>query len=752
MTLRKAASRPKQRWALLAAVVVGMTLIAGAALAFNTPLSNFEIDGDVRAGLDEGNGGGATAPGVDWFSGTAADDCDPAVNMPNAGDPAGDIAPCPALIYNNAMPVDGTPPGTNPSDNPAEQGHATFFRDGLKVDPDPTIFTQGDKENDVGTVSATAADDDGATLQSTTPWHITSGSVPPNKDDLFDITTYTRIQGADAELVLGMLRTNNNGSSHVDFELNRLPWAPCANDATRDCPVRVEGDLLVSFEISPSSVAARFFVWDLPGGTNGGGHGRGTSVDCEGPLTGQEKPCPWEEIQPPGGGTPALVVALNAGDIPAGPQGSRNPNGSATNTIPARGWFEAYLDLDDLGFAPDCPGFGAASAKSRASGSSVTSALTDLAGPFDIDLNTCGKVTIEKDAVPNALTDFDFAASGLGTAMFKLDDDAGVTGATDTLSNVRVFNAVAPGSKVVRETPIPTGYVLTSIACSTVTGSGTSVIIDDAAGNNPDDADFDAGDDRVQITLGNLGEVYCTFTNTLQQGAIQISKSNGKGLALQGAQFSIRQGAADGTPISGSPFTTNAGGTICVDGLAFGNYYVKETSAPTGYQIDDTSSRLVTVDSNATCADNPFVGEETAFTNTPLSTIGVTFTSQAGAGVTRASIVCAGTGGTIPAESENGGVDSVALTTNTAANPTVITTASAHGLITGAKVLISGSNSTPSIDGIHTVTVLSATTFSIPVDVTSAGSAGTVTALDDTNESFEDLVPGTYTCTIFVDP
>jgi hypothetical protein len=71
-----------------------------------------------------------------------------------------------------------------------------------------------------------------------------------------------------------------------------------------------------------------------------------------------------------------------------------------------------------------------------------------------------------------------------------------------------------------------------------------------------------------------------------------------------------------------------------------------------------------------------------------------------------------------------GSID-VAITANTVANPTVIT-ATAHGLTTGETVTIVGSNSTPSIDGTFVVTVLTANTFSIPVNVTVAGTAGTV--------------------------
>lgn len=67
------------------------------------------------------------------------------------------------------------------------------------------------------------------------------------------------------------------------------------------------------------------------------------------------------------------------------------------------------------------------------------------------------------------------------------------------------------------------------------------------------------------------------------------------------------------------------------------------------------------------------------------------------------------------------------ITSNTVANPTVITS-TAHGLITGKTVVITGSNSTPSINGTWQVTVVDANTFSVPVNVTVAGTAGAWTS------------------------
>lgn len=73
-------------------------------------------------------------------------------------------------------------------------------------------------------------------------------------------------------------------------------------------------------------------------------------------------------------------------------------------------------------------------------------------------------------------------------------------------------------------------------------------------------------------------------------------------------------------------------------------------------------------------------------------------------------------------------LNNVAISANTLANPTVITTATAHGLTTGNIVYVVGNiTSVPSINGAsYVVTVTSPTTFTIPVNVTTAGTGGTL--------------------------
>ena len=196
------------------------------------------------------------------------------------------------------------------------------------------------------------------------------------------------------------------------------------------------------------------------------------------------------------------------------------------------------------------------------------------------------------------------------------------------------------GTYTVTEGADPAGFSFNNVSC-TSSGTGTST---STAGK------------VATINMAGGGVVTCTYTNDQQLGAIKITKTGAdKSCAgnplpagcsavgvrlLSGASFSIKVGT---TAITGSPFTTNASGVVCVDNLAFGSYNVKEESAPTGYQIDDTTTTAIVVDNNAKCSDATFVGETKTYTNTPLSDIRVTFNSKAGVGVTTATIQCTGT-------------------------------------------------------------------------------------------------------------
>jgi putative tail protein len=73
---------------------------------------------------------------------------------------------------------------------------------------------------------------------------------------------------------------------------------------------------------------------------------------------------------------------------------------------------------------------------------------------------------------------------------------------------------------------------------------------------------------------------------------------------------------------------------------------------------------------------------------------------------------------------------SAGISTSSVANPTVITTTAPHNYKTGDQVRITGhTGSTPSLNGVHAITVTGATTFTIPVSVSVGGTGGTAALL-----------------------
>ncbi len=78
-------------------------------------------------------------------------------------------------------------------------------------------------------------------------------------------------------------------------------------------------------------------------------------------------------------------------------------------------------------------------------------------------------------------------------------------------------------------------------------------------------------------------------------GGLTIQKATNTGNDLDGWVFGVYTDSACTKPISGSPFTTPASGTITITGLTPGTYYVKETSSGIDYWITDNGVKTVKV-------------------------------------------------------------------------------------------------------------------------------------------------------------
>jgi hypothetical protein len=289
-----------------------------------------------------------------------------------------------------------------------------------------------------------------------------------------------------------------------------------------------------------------------------------------------------------------------------------NPFGTP-NPVPTGQFGETSIDLTASGIIPAgvCEGFSSAYVKTRAS-TSFNSEVKDLVPPQHVNISTCASITVDKVTVPSGdPTSFHFNASY----------DADGFDLTDTAAP-NESGPLVPGTYSVSEV-VPANWDLTSAVC-------------------------DDGSDPSSINLSANEHVTCVFTDTLQQGAIQVTK--------------LRKHAADGPgdhPHAGVSFTVNgvtkqtdANGVVCFDGLNLGTYDVTET-LPAGYAADQALTQQVAVNNRASCADDPYVGETVSFHNTPLTNLSVAVDSQIDGG-TASTMVCTPPGGTPTATGPNG--------------------------------------------------------------------------------------------------
>lgn len=88
--------------------------------------------------------------------------------------------------------------------------------------------------------------------------------------------------------------------------------------------------------------------------------------------------------------------------------------------------------------------------------------------------------------------------------------------------------------------------------------------------------------------------------NKLITGSLEIQKATNTGKNLSGWSFGVYTDAACTKPIDGSPFTTGTKGTVTVNNLIPGTYYVKELSGSTDFWVTDNDVKTVKVTGNNT--------------------------------------------------------------------------------------------------------------------------------------------------------
>lgn len=447
--------------------------------------------------------------------------------------------------------------------------------------------------------------------QDTTCPDVTGHKNSP-KDDFTDVASYseTNSDSGDTYLYGATIRYTANGNASENVELKQGDNGNCPGS---DLLARTPGDKLIAIDYLNGGTNVQFNVL--------------TWVDSGACFVSNDTaPC-WgaSVLSLTGAGAEGLAsqAAITAAHNPI--------NGKA---LVAGQFAEFGVNLATAGIIPSgtCEAFPQTVWESRASGSSFVSSTKDVAIE-NHTISNCGSVVIRKVTDPSpdpTNSSFSYTTTGgLDPATFDLKDG----------ESQDYGDKVPTGSYSVTETDPGPNFTLSNLDCSASDDShGSSITTDLATGTVS--FDLNAGD-----------TVDCTYTNTLQQGAIEITKTSSKAAAtpLAGATFSI-----DGPGGYSNSVTTGDDGTACVDHLTFGTYSVQETAAPDGYAIDDTTAHDVSVNATSTCGD----GNEATFsaTDTPLTDISAHAESEA-AGGTQSHIDCVDSDGNPVASSGTGNSD-----------------------------------------------------------------------------------------------
>ena len=246
---------------------------------------------------------------------------------------------------------------------------------GLNTMDDPpaadSMFAGGDKELDPG------------------DWGLTSKAdgVTPGKDDVRVAWGIADVRATGTFFYLGLKREASNGDTFITFELNQaaISW----NNGSATIPCRQTGDLLISYELTPSGtpvdvVPYRWTSTDAQAVTTGG-----KTYQCakHGTLTQSASPSPSEVQAAMNWGTGSFTGTIT-NNLSPGTYGATFAEGLFGETA-----LNLSLILSSVG-ADACANFGQWQIHSRSAvggqSDAGSSQLQDLVGPQPMVIRSCG--------------------------------------------------------------------------------------------------------------------------------------------------------------------------------------------------------------------------------------------------------------------------------------------------------------------------------------------------------------------------
>jgi uncharacterized repeat protein (TIGR01451 family) len=427
-----------------------------------------------------------------------------------------------------------------------------------------TLFPTDKSSTDLGhsfATDLTGANDNGygsgltKDTQDIPNWTTDTGAVSPDKDDILHAYAATYVDGTDQLLYFGQDRAPKpNGSTSMGFWFFQNPVSPKGSGGFEG--VHKDGDILITSDMTNggSVSVVNIFEW------------RNEALVQLESLSGAEcgsAPAGMDDV--------ACAIANEEGpiDVPWDYPPDNNPNDP--NDVPQNIFFEGGINLSSLFDGEPIPCFSSFLANTRTSPSETADLKDFVVGTID----TCGTITIHKDATPNSAQTFSYNTTGEDEDLPATFDLADPTAGEDQ-SDTKVFTDLEPGSYSVSEVGLAE-WANTELTCFA------------SAGSSADEGGNDTG--RVAtITLGLAGNVDCTYVNKRKPQLVVVKHVvNDHGGTLAAADFEIDVTGGDASPASFAG--AEAPGTEVT--LDAGSYSVAETEHPSyaaSYSADCSGS------------------------------------------------------------------------------------------------------------------------------------------------------------------
>ena len=309
-------------------------------------------------------------------------------------------------------------------------------------------------------------------------WAWTTLDQTPDKDQIQNSYAAAYTKNGDTYAYFGMDRFATSGTADIGFWFFQSPIS--LNPDGTFSGTHTVGDVLVLSEFTNGGTVSTITVYRWVGGADPL-ELVASGVDCSTTAAGDD-----------------VCAVVNDGPI-VSPWPYTSKDG-APNIIPANAFFEGGINLSVLFGTEDVPCFSSFLAETRSS-SSLDARLKDFA--FG-SINTCGSITVHKETSPaNVDQNFGYTTSGTGLSSFTLN--AGAAGTA-----TKVFSQLHPGSFSITEDALPAGWQFSNVTCTADNGSSFQI---------------DSATRRVDITLGNVGQVDCTYSNLQEHPELSIVKT-----------------------------------------------------------------------------------------------------------------------------------------------------------------------------------------------------------------------------------